>query len=96
MKYSTYRKGLPLGPSYKRFGPNILLWLYLQCNNKKDKTYMETFYHIPQIIIELVLLIILIVVLLSDIKTVIEIIFKGSEESSDEQKGDHTLQDEQK
>lgn len=53
---------------------------------------METFYHIIQIIIELVILVILLGQLISDTKT----LFKGSEESSDEQNGDHTLQDEQK
>lgn len=53
---------------------------------------MNTLSHIFQAIIELALLILLIGQLISDTKTII----KGSEEGSDEQNGDHTLQDEQK
>ena len=53
---------------------------------------MQTLFHIIQIILELVILYFLVGQLISDTKTII----KGLNEGSDEQNGDHTLQDEQK
>ena len=51
---------------------------------------MQTLFHIIQIIIELVILVLVLGQVISDTKTII----KGFKEGSDEQNGDHTLQNE--